>query len=235
MLDLDEPRWRGKITAHRNEEKPVTKMGPPNHERGWIEVPRDGIPVTRTEADAAAEALSRGHTLGRGTAARQIREGAHAWSRGDTPGNTKKPGSLAAFHLAVAAARPGAPELHRGVMAHAATAPPEMLWLIHTLATASLGDTVQLTQPASWSSDEAVARRHAGVLHRGKRGPVAPGYTGVMLRLQPGAHALPLENEALSEHRDDQEHVTPPVTCQVTANEPHPDVNGLRLVTLKEL
>ncbi len=213
----------------------ITKVGPHGYVHGWIKVPDGGIPVTEDDADAAAEAMSRGHDIGAGAAQDRIREGTREWTRGLPPDKAADPQSLAAFHLVVAHARPAAPELMRGLAVHESLASPSHAFFVHSLRSAHPGDKITVSKPASWTSDEVVAHEFATrTWDRQHSDTVKPGYSSVMLKLQPGAHAVSIERYAVPEYQEQKEWVTPPSSYDVVSNEPHPSVKGMRVVTLKE-
>jgi hypothetical protein len=214
--------------------------GEPLH--GWIgtrHIGDEGVGLSSEDAARYAQALAANKPLGRDKMASSIRGGITEWTRGGKDEGNLDPYGLARFKLAVHHAPPGAPVLHRGLAAHGDYEPGKAR-LIDQIGAASPGDVITTDRAASWSAKQAVAREFAAGYYRpgpgrepGSAG-LPSGYHAVMIQSQPGARAVAIARNALPEYRYQAEWVTPPSRYRVVANEPHPDVPGLRVVTVTE-
>lgn len=208
------------------------------------------------EADLAAR-LNAGQGVGSTTEGRSFGRGVQEWTIGNAGSGVKKPNQVAnaedlkRFHATVAAAPANAPVLHRGLHDYEdprLSASPESVAAIKAIQTAKPGDVIKTDQAASWSKSSGVADEFAGVniyndyvstpngqQKRRKRNAVG-GIIGVRLQVEPNSRALNISKYAIDEFKYQKEWVSPPgIKYEVISNKPDPEVEGLRIVTVKEV
>jgi hypothetical protein len=227
-----EAPFRGVETAD------LVKVGPKGYIHGWIKVDRlndSSIGLSDDEAEVVAKSLSIGQPIGRGKAADDIRSGIKQWTHGVSDDHATDPASLAKFKLVVHHAQPTAPELHRGLVGISWPGGESSRSLIDQLSAVKSGDIVTTDRAASWSDKEKIARGFAGEEEGSHPPHVYQNVGSVVLRIQPGARAVPVKRYAETEFKSQNEWVSPPSKYEVISNEPHPVLGGSRLITVKEV
>lgn len=200
---------------------------------GWIDLSRtkEDLGLTDADAKATAEAMNNGDPLPAGKIGNSIKGALRAWAAGWTQGDEKLtvPDGMARFMTVVHNAPANAPKLYRGLHANLGDKSGAGE-LIDQLMLATPGDTIKTDRAASWSASETSALDFAGV----KGQDFALGKRGVMLQVEPGAHAVSVWPYLPDAPMDELEWVAPPASYQVVSNEADPVVPALRIVTVKE-
>lgn len=210
----------------------IAKVGPHGYIHGWIKVSdlgEDGIGMSDDQAEDMAAKMTAGKSPGTTKLANSVKFGAQLWSNGN---DSISPYDQARFRLVVHHAKPVAPTLYRGVSTGDYSRHDQKSY-VQSLIAAKPGDVIKSDRAASWSAKEKVAHEFAGIQHESF---VSSLYShSVVIRVQPGAHALPIMKHVSPVYAQQEEWVSPPSSYEVVSNEPHPAIPGVHVVTVKEV
>jgi hypothetical protein len=112
--------------------------------------------------------------------------------------------------------------------------------LVRQLKESKPGDSVETSILASWSESELIARRFTSESSLSDAARARDGKNaaeGVLIVAEPGIKALPIGGyvsyDTQDAYGDMKESVAPPSVYTVVSNEPHPDVQNLRVITVR--
>jgi hypothetical protein len=199
-----------------------------------------GIGMSSAQAAAIAAEMNKGHDIPGGSLGDSVDAAIGDWANGyvqedDFPDQNGQR-NMARLMMVVANAGTDTPMLHRGLSADTRDSfDNERVKVIQKIAAMQAGDTLKAGKPASWSDDEIVARGFAGTVQWADGTKRIPAKVGVMLKIQQGSHALSIGRHVPRIYQKQKEWVAPPNAYEVISNDPHPEIPGMRVLTVREV